>query len=108
MTYDPFRRVLQRAQVQRSQLWTLEKNGRTYSCELRSWDDGRAEACILEDGEMIVSRRFECGWQTLQWAEEKRKYWSSASSREQTLKDAGSPSCSRFSDVRSWPHVSVR
>jgi hypothetical protein len=54
-------------------LWTLQKNDHTYTCELMFWEEGGTEAQILEDGELLVSRRFEEGWQTLQWAEEERK-----------------------------------
>ena len=38
------------------------------------WEDGGGtEAQILKDGDLLVSRRFEHGWQTLQWTEEERK-----------------------------------
>jgi hypothetical protein len=40
------------------------------------WEDGGGtEAQIQKDGDLLVSRRFEEGWQTLQWAEEERKYF---------------------------------
>jgi len=32
------------------------------------------EARISRDGDLLVSRPFKEGWQTLQWAEEERKY----------------------------------
>jgi hypothetical protein len=46
------------------------------TCELKFWEDGGGtEAQILKNGDLLVSRRFEEGWQTLQWAEEERKYF---------------------------------
>jgi hypothetical protein len=51
----------------------MSKNDHTYTCEQRFWDEGGTEAQILEDAALLVSRRFEQGWQTLQWAEEERK-----------------------------------
>jgi hypothetical protein len=77
MTYDPFGRPPQRAQVQRSELWNLRKDDHTYSCVLMFWEEGGTEAQIPKDGDLLVSRRFEKGWQTLQWAEEERKYFES-------------------------------
>jgi hypothetical protein len=67
MPYDPFGTPPKRADVQRSVLWTLQKNDHTYACELKFWDGGGTEAQILKDGDLLVSRRFEEGWQTLQW-----------------------------------------
>jgi hypothetical protein len=37
-------------------------------------EQGGTEAQILKDGEFMVGRRLEHGWQTLQWAEEERKH----------------------------------
>jgi hypothetical protein len=52
----------------RNGLWTIAKNGHTYTCELVFHDQGGTEAQIMKDGELIIGRRFEEGWQTLQWA----------------------------------------
>ena len=40
MTYDPFARPPQRADIQRSVLWTLQRGDHTYTCELKFWEDG--------------------------------------------------------------------
>jgi hypothetical protein len=74
MTNDPFGRPSKRAEVQRSVPWTLTKNGHTYTCELKFWENGGSEAQIMKDDDLPVSRRFEKGWQALQWAEEERKH----------------------------------
>ena len=58
----------------RTPLWTLEKNGHTYRANCSSTIRAGAEAQILKDGELMFGRRFEEGWQTLQWAEEERKF----------------------------------
>jgi hypothetical protein len=58
----------------RKPLWTLEKDGHTYRCELLFHDQGGTEAQIMKDGEFMVGRRLEHGWQTPQWAEEERKH----------------------------------
>jgi hypothetical protein len=73
--YDPFGRPPKCADVQRSVLWTLQRGEHTYTCELKFWEEGGTEAQILRDGDLPISRRFEEGWQTLQWAEEGRKYF---------------------------------
>jgi hypothetical protein len=58
----------------RTHLWTVETNGHTYRCELVFHEQGGTEAQILKDGEFMVGRRLEHGWQALQWAEEERKH----------------------------------
>jgi hypothetical protein len=58
----------------RKPLWTLEKNGHTYRCELLFHEQGGTEAQILKDGELMYGRRFEEGWQTLQWAELEKEH----------------------------------
>jgi hypothetical protein len=45
-----------------------------YTCELVLHDGFGGEARILKDGELLVSRRFEQEWQTLQWADQERKF----------------------------------
>jgi hypothetical protein len=58
----------------RKPLWTVETNGHTYRCELLFHEQGGTEAQILKDGELMFGRRFEEGWQTLQWVEEERQF----------------------------------
>jgi hypothetical protein len=42
-------------------------------CELKS-DGFGSEARITKDDDLLVSRRFTQDWQTLQWAEEERRF----------------------------------
>jgi hypothetical protein len=53
----------------RKAVWTLEKDGHTYRCELLFHEQGGIEAQIMKDGELMYGRRFEQGWQPLHWAE---------------------------------------
>jgi hypothetical protein len=83
MPYDPFGKPPKRAEIQGSVLWTLQKNDHTYTCELTFWEDGGGtEAQILKDGDLLVSRRFEEGWQTLQWAERRNESTSRKAASE--------------------------
>jgi hypothetical protein len=41
---------------------------------LKFWEDGGTEAQILKDGDLLVSRRFEQDWQTVQWAEQEKLF----------------------------------
>jgi type I restriction enzyme, R subunit len=74
VTYDPFLRPADRPQPQRRPLWTFQKADCIYTCELVLHDGFGSEARILKDGDLLLSRRFEQEWQTLQWAEEERRF----------------------------------
>jgi hypothetical protein len=58
----------------RRHLWTIEKDWHFYRCELVLHEEGGTEAQIFRDGEFMVGRRFEEGWQTLQWAELEKEH----------------------------------
>jgi hypothetical protein len=45
-----------------------------YTCELVVHEGAGSEARTLCNGDLLVSRLFEQGWQALAWAEEERKY----------------------------------
>jgi hypothetical protein len=55
-------------------LWEVRKGFDAYTCELIFHDGGGTEARISKNGEWFVARRFEEGWQTLQWAEFERQH----------------------------------
>jgi hypothetical protein len=73
MGYDPFARLPPRLEPQRKPLWTFLKNDHVYTGELVVFGIG-SEARILRDGDLLVSRRFDQEWRTVQWAEEERKF----------------------------------
>ena len=56
-------------------VWTLDKGGYRYRCELR--DDARVgagvEAQIWSDTNLLIGRRFDTRALAVQWAEEERK-----------------------------------
>jgi hypothetical protein len=54
-----------------SRLWTLAKEGRTMTGQVRLVPYG-IEIDILRDGSVLVTRAFESGDEALAWAEEKR------------------------------------
>jgi hypothetical protein len=65
-------RPADRPQPQRKPLWTFQKADSIYTCELVLHVGFGSEARILRDGDLLVSRRFEHEWQTLQWTEQER------------------------------------
>jgi hypothetical protein len=73
MSWTPFKDDSPPARRPTKPLWTIQQGHHTYTCELVFYDQGGTEARILKGGELMVGRRFEEGWQTLQWAEEERK-----------------------------------
>jgi hypothetical protein len=38
------------------------------------WEEGGTEARIFKDGDLLVGRRFEEGWKTLEWAEAEKRF----------------------------------
>jgi hypothetical protein len=73
MGYHPFARPPQSLERQRKPLWTFLKNEHVYTCELVVFGIG-SEARVLKDGDLLVARRFDQEWRTVQWAEEERKF----------------------------------
>src|SRR4029450_8771036 len=63
----------QSLEPQRKPLWTFLKNEHVYACELVIFGVG-SEARVLRDGDLLVARRFDQEWRTVQWAEEERKF----------------------------------
>jgi hypothetical protein len=49
-------------------LWTLTKNGKRFTCELRSHGKYGWECQFLEDDEFIDGRRFAMRSQAIDWA----------------------------------------
>lgn len=49
-------------------LWTLTKNGKRFTCELRSHGKYGWECQFLEDAEFVDGRRFAMRSQALEWA----------------------------------------
>jgi hypothetical protein len=74
MPYDPFHRLPDKPQPQRKPLQTFQKGQSIYTGELVSHDGIGTEARVFVDGELLVSRRFPERWQTIQWADEERKF----------------------------------
>jgi hypothetical protein len=72
--YKPKPRRHCRGNPSRGSLSGRSRRTGTYRCELLFHEQGGTEAQILKDGELMYGRRFEEGWQTLQWAEEERKH----------------------------------
>ena len=57
-------------------VWTLEKNRRRRSCELRMHGpngEWGVETQILNDGELLIGRRFDTDDLALQWAKVERE-----------------------------------
>jgi hypothetical protein len=73
MGYHTFARPPQSLEPQRKPLWTFLKNEHVYTCELVVFGIG-SEARVLRDGDLLVARRFDQEWRTVQWAEEERKF----------------------------------
>ena len=55
-----------------STLWTLHRDGKVASCELRFVPLGN-EVQMLRNGSALMSRIFENGEEALTWAEEERQ-----------------------------------
>lgn len=56
---------------QPTRLWSLEREGREMSCEVKLVTYG-IEITLAHDGEAFVTRVFETGEEALDWAEKKR------------------------------------
>ena len=72
--YSPNQRLPPRAPQPGEPLWSFQKDGRTWSAELR--DHGRAngvEAQILRDGDLVNGRRFDLRELATRWAEQERQ-----------------------------------
>ena len=55
-------------------LWSLQKDGRTWSAELRNRGTSVGiEAQILRDGELVSGRRFDLRELATRWAEQERQ-----------------------------------
>ena len=50
-------------------LWSLRKDGATWSAELRYHGEFGVEAQILRQGELVIGRRFDTRVLAVQWAE---------------------------------------
>ena len=55
-----------------STLWTLRRDGKVASCEVRFVPLGN-EVRMLRNGSVLMSRIFESGKETLAWTEEERQ-----------------------------------
>ena len=54
-----------------SLLWTLRRDGRVASCDVRLVPTG-SDVRMLRDGSLLMSRIFPIGEEALAWAEEER------------------------------------
>jgi hypothetical protein len=54
-------------------LWSLRKEGVTWSAELRYHAEHGVEAQILRQGELVIGRRFDTSVVAVQWADNERR-----------------------------------
>ena len=55
-------------------LWSLQRDGSTWSAELRDHGTGvGVEGQILGDGELVIARRFDLRELAMRWAEQERQ-----------------------------------
>jgi hypothetical protein len=56
----------------KDRLWEVRRGPDVWTCEL-VLDDYGSEARISKNGDLLVTRRFNLGWQILAWAEQERQ-----------------------------------
>ena len=72
--YSPNQRPIPRAPRPGEPLWSLQKDGSTWSAELRDHGTGvGVEAQILRDGDLVICRRFVVRELATRWAEQERQ-----------------------------------
>jgi hypothetical protein len=54
-------------------LWSLRKDGVTWSAELRYYGEHGVEAQILRHGDFVIGRRFDVRVLAVQWADNERR-----------------------------------
>ncbi|MGE0703413.1 MAG: hypothetical protein AB7F99_08270 [Vicinamibacterales bacterium] len=53
-------------------MWTLRRDGATWSCELHYHGEWGVEAQLSRNGDLIGSRRFDMRATAIAWAEQER------------------------------------
>jgi hypothetical protein len=71
--YSPHYRLPLRKPSPGEPLWSFQKDQSTWSAELRDHGAAGVEAQILQDGELVMGRRFDRRELAVQWAEQERQ-----------------------------------